>query len=212
MSRVRGFTLLELLLVLAMFAAMAAMSLPVIQHLQRQGLATRQHAQTIEAQRAALYWLRQSLRRAEASALAVDAASGRDVLWLADTQSLQWRGMLPVELGLAGAIKQSLTVESKPDGLALVYRFGSAEESDVGQGQEKILLRGLHHVEFAYRRFSSGSQLSEWQTDWPDATRMPVQVRVRLWPEPSDAPLEMQVSLPLSAALQTTSIDAGAPP
>lgn len=213
-SRTRGFSLLELLLALGMFAAMAAMSLPVIRYLQQQSLSVRNQAQTVESQRAALLWLRQALRRAEPRALAVDSASGRDVLWQADARSIRWRGSLPDSLRIPGSVVQALTLEPQESGLALVYRIHTADPTGTSEEitQENVLLKDLQRAEFAYRRFEAGSRLADWQTEWPDATQMPVQVRIRLWPTQAQYPLELQISLPQSAALQIASIHAGAMP
>lgn len=214
MSRARGFSLLELLMALGIFAAMAALSLPVIRYLQQQSLNVRAQAQRVEAQRAALSWLRQALSRAEPRALAVDSASGRDVLWQADDHSVRWRGSLPDSLRIPGSVVQALVLEPQDQGLALIYKIHTANSTGIAEEitQDTVLWKDLQRAEFAYRRFEAGSRLADWQTEWPDATQMPVQVRIRLWPARAKYPLELQISLPQSSALQITSINAWAMP
>lgn len=214
MRQVRGFTLLELLLVLGLFAAMAALSLPVIRYLQQQSLHVRSQAQTVESQRAALAWLRKTIQRAEPQALAVDSASGRDILWQADATSIRWRGSLPSSLRMPGSVVQALALEPKESGLVLMYRLSAANSTGAADQylQEKTMLVGLQRAEFAYRRFEAGSRLSDWQSEWPDATRMPVQVRIRLWPKGAKYSFELLISLPKSSALQVSSFDSGSMP
>lgn len=212
MRRVGGFTLMELLLVLGLFAAMAALSLPVVRYLQLQARQVRAQAHVVESERAAWYWLRQSLGRAEASAMAVDPASGRDVLWQTTASSLQWRGRLPAGLPQRGVFVQRLQIETRESGVALTYRVANASQDEAANGNETLLLDGLSRAEFAYRRIEANGLVSEWLTEWPDATQMPVQVRVRILKKRRVAPLEAIIALPQSSALSINRIDAGAVP
>lgn len=202
----RGFTLMELVLAISLFALMAALSFPVIRSLQKHSIQTRQQAIAMEAERAAWQWLRQTISRAEPLALAVDPASGRDVLWQADASELRWMGKLPAGMPQTRAVLQSLRIEQTPTGQTLWYRL-----TDNGNQTDTRLFNAQAQVQLSYRGIAAGGRLGEWQSQWPDATQMPVQVRIQLVSK-TQITREQIIALPLSSALQGNRFDVGIGP
>lgn len=211
MKRAHGFTLMELVLVLGLFAAMAALSLPVVRYLQVQGQQTRELAQRVEAERAGWYWLRQAVSRASPVAQGVDAASGRDVLWIGESQHMRFQGLLPPTLPQTGPRLQELRVVPEANGLSLHYRVATQVLPE-GSFTDTPVFQGAQRIAFSYRRFVPAGRLSEWLEVWPDVTQMPVQVRIQVWRKGAAYPVETRIILPYSEALSRTSIDAGARP
>lgn len=209
MKRAQGFTLMELVLVLGLFAALAALSLPVVRYLQVQAQQTRERAQRVEDERAGVYWLRQAVSRASPVAQGVDSASGRDVLWIGESQRMRWQGLLPTSLPQQGARLQELQVVPDGDGVALQYRLADAWVQAETAFTDRALIRGAQKIAFRYRRFEPSGRLSDWLELWPDVTQMPVQVRIQVWRKGEKYPLETIIALPYSEALSRTSIEAG---
>lgn len=212
MRRASGFTLLELVLVLSLFAAMAALSLPVLRYLQVQGQQVRAQAQRVESERALSHWLREALQRAAPIAQGLDQNSGRDVIWRADAGSVRFTGLLPPSVPQTGPYVQEFAVQPSSDGVALHYRWALTGPGDTPAFNSKMVLNKASKIVWSYRRFVAGGRLSEWQSQWPDATDMPAQVRLQVWRKPSGQPIEIVVALPKSTALTRDAINVGPAP
>lgn len=205
MNRRRGFTLLEVLLVLSLLALAAAMTFPVIRYVQKQLVRISTQSAHLEEIRSAQYWLRQQLANAAPKAMAVDSVTGRDIIWRGSGQHLEFMAQLPSYMASGQFALQKLYTEPSKNGFQLLYRvqLEIASESTDSSEPVQVLLSELSQVEFSYRSFISPGQPGPWQTEWIDQTIMPVQIRIKLWGAKKQALPEMIIALQQSPGLNT---------
>ena len=214
--KVRGFSLLELLLVLSLFAVMAALSLSVVRYLQNQQKHLIEKSRALQEKVAALQWLRQTLELAEPKAIDVDENSGRDVLWDGQAQQMRWRGLLPADMPVQKSRIQHLWLETGGTQHKLMYASypagANGVNADMASNTGTVLFDAVDRVEFSYRQFISPGKVSEWQAQWADGTTMPVQVRIRIWQTAQALPLELIVAMPMSSGLRQAQLGWNAEP
>lgn len=209
--KTRGFSLLELLMVISLLLVMAGMSVPVIRYLQKQQTQIRAQANVIETQRATWRWLRDVMSLAQPTAMAVDTASGRDVLWRGSSVSIEWVGAVPADMFEPNVVQQKLWLVPDTQGVQLHYAYRPLGDSGEYPTQRSFVLH-LKQASFQYRQFEARGRVSAWLAPWPDSTQMPVQVRIQFTPIGQKTPIEWVVALPMSSGLNPPALVLGSTP
>lgn len=209
--KTRGFTLLELVLVISLLAVMAGLSVPVIRYLQKQQEEIRAQAEAVETQRATLSWLRAVVSLAQPKGMAVDTASGREVLWRGSSDDMEWVGTVPQDMREPRVVQQKLWLTPDAQGWQLHYAYRPLGESGDYPTENTLLLQVKQAV-FQYRRFETRGRVSEWLASWADSTQMPVQVRMQFTPIGQSTAIDWVVALPMSSGLNPPSLAFGSNP
>lgn len=204
----RGFSLLELTAVVALLAAMAALSLPALRYLQSQQSTSRQAERQLEQERMALAWIREALALAEPISLGTDPVSGREQLWLGSSAEAQWRGALPAGIDPAQRYRQRVRIREVAGHWQVEYQFAEPGQTFT-ESSTRRLLGGLATAELRFRAFAADGQMGPWLAIWPDATRMPAQISLRLKRTAGGTWKEIRVSPPMSTGVTQGDMSAG---
>lgn len=196
----RGFSLLELTAVIALLAAMAALSLPALRYLQYRQSASRLAERQLEQERMALAWIREAWALAEPISLGTDPVSGREQLWLGSSGEVQWRGALPAGIAPAQRYRQRVRIREMAGHWQVEYQFAEPAQA-FRESSTRRLLGGLAAAELRFREFAADGQMGPWLDAWPDGTRMPAQISLRLKRTADGAWKEIRVSPPMSTGV-----------
>lgn len=206
--KAKGFSLLELTAVIALLAAMAALSLPILRYLQSQQIASRRAERQLEQDRMALVWVREAWALAEPISLGTDPASGREQIWLGSSAEVQWRGALPAGIDPDQRYRQRVRIREVAGHWQVEYQFAEPAQAFTASSTRR-LFDGLVAAELRFRAFAADGQMGPWLAIWPDATRMPAQVSLRLKRTAAGAWKEIRVSPSMSTGVTQTDISAG---
>ncbi len=200
MNHARGFTLLEVLGALALLALLLVGVYGGIRsatHGARSGTAAIERMDAISA---AQGFLRRELAQALAQPIGTDD-HGQPVFFAGSAHEMRFVAPLPGYLGTLGPQLQVLKlVAGGQDGQRLEYQLAMLPpdgSAPTALGKPQVLLDHIKQGGFRYRgRDASGADVA-WGDDWPDGSRLPQLVSVRLvlqgahdWPD-LDVPLRV---------------------
>lgn len=207
--RQAGFTLIEVLLASVLLAAGLAMGLATL----RAATSTVQRGELLSARnermRAVESFLRARIGGARPIAYGLDTGNGVPQRFVGDATQMRFVADLPDYLGRGGPYLHDLKIETDGDrsritvGLDMVV--GGQVVSEREQRPPEVLVRDLRQIAFRYRGMTADNTLGDWQEQWTDAERLPLQVQVLLrdgdgrdWPA-------MVVALPLANSFSAVS-------
>jgi len=161
-------------------------------------------AQHNERMRAVAGFLRNRIGSARAIAFAQNPDSGLPLRFLGEADRIRFVADLPDYLGRGGPTLHELTVADDGDALRLQVAFelvqaGVALPEDPPRPPEP-LAEDLGEVSFRYRALDADGALGEWQDQWIDGERLPLQVSVRIQGKDGVAWPELVIALPMAAS------------
>ena len=175
----RGFSLVEVLVAVALMAAGLALAFGIVQGSVRAAASAEQHAAHADRLRTAQGFLRRQL--ADALPHPIDPAAGFDDLRLLrlDADRIEFIGEMPGYLGRGGAYLQVLRLQPGARGTALVFehRLMTPEGPLPAERPPEVLLDGLVDARFAARGFGPDGRPEDWG-DWARLGQLPSQVRL----------------------------------
>lgn len=207
--RQRGFTLMEVLLASVLLAAGLAMGLATL----RAASATVERGEVMSARnermRAVEGFLRARIGGARPIAFGLDTANGVPQRFSGDAQQMRFVADLPDYLGRGGPYLHDLKIEQDGDTARMTVDLhmvlGGQPVNEPVQRAPEVLVKGMRQMAFRYRTLTPENALGEWQDEWTDTERLPLQVQVVLrdgdgrdWPA-------MVVSLPLANSFSAVS-------
>lgn len=176
MKRPRGFTLLEVLLAVTLLAAGLALAFAAL----KSATAMTARGEAIAARsnhiRAVEQFLRRSLGDARPIAFGRDA-QGEVLRFDGQAQRMRFVADLPDYLGVGGPHLYTLEASDESGGKRLQIGFAHLRGTAAVRPPDQ-LAEGLKEVRFAYRGLDRDGHLGDWQTQWPTASRLPLQVRI----------------------------------
>lgn len=202
-ARMRGFTLLEVLLAMLLLATGLALAFAVIRSAQTVGARGEAIAARSERMRAVEGFLR--WRLADALPIAFDAAGdARPLRFVGEPERMRFVADLPPYLGQGGPHLHELQVDGSGNRRRLLLdlsmvQAGKAVAATPAPPPEMLADR-LRAVRFRYRGMDPQGGLGDWQARWPWPERMPLQVEVAIEAEDGEAWPPMVVSLPQGGA------------
>jgi general secretion pathway protein J len=180
----RGFTLIEVLLATVLLAAGLALAFATL----RAATATAQRGEAIaqrnEHMRAVEQFLRRRLTAARPVGFQVDESTGLPLRFAGERDRMRFVADLPDYLGRGGPHLHDVRVvdddghQALEVGFSLVMAGQTLAEADP-RPPERLATR-LDDVRFRYRAMGADGRLGEWQDEWEQGDRLPLQVQV-LW-------------------------------
>ena len=202
-QRNHGSTLIEVLLATALLAAALALGFATLSA----ATATVNRSETLardnERMRAVANFLRARIASARAIAFATDPDSGTPVRFIGSADRMRFVADLPDYLGRGGPYLHDISVTGERDraGLQVVFRQvqNSAAIDESAAGKPEVLAEGLANVQFRYRALDDQGVLGEWQDEWKESDRLPLQVSVRVAQAGGAAWPELVIALPAAS-------------
>ena len=200
----RGFTLLELLVGMAVFALMAGIVLGGVRLGVKSWNAAAARSAEVEEMRVAHALLRRQL--SSALPLATSRAGGWNLVFEGDAESLTFVSELPGYVSGGGIHLVTLVLVKGVEGKALMMRWRplNALDSDATQ-DEALLANNLAGLRLEYFGARTRNALPEWRDGWRDLRSMPKLVRLSLWRENGPSWPDLVVALDLDAVRFITS-------
>ena len=203
MRRQRGFTLLEVLGALVLLALLLVAVYGGVRsaiHGVRSGNAAINRIDQIgSAQR----FLRSELAQALAQPIGHDDR-GEPIYFVGNAHEMRYVAPLPGYLGRLGPQLQVLRLVDSGHGdqrlelqLSLLPPDGQPPRP---LGEPQVLLDHIAKGSFGYRGRDALNRLLPWSSDWPDGSRLPQLVRIRLQAQGGDDWPELDVPLRVDAA------------
>ena len=178
----RGFTLIEVLLATVLLASGLALAFASL----RAATGTVQRGEALakrnEQMRAVEGFLRRRIGAARPLPFGNDPGSGAQLRFLGDARRIRFVADLPDYLGRGGPYLHDLAIEDQAQGvritvaLAMVQSGLPVREADARPPE--VLADGLADVSFRYRAMGDDGKLGQWQEQWEDPERLPLQVQV----------------------------------
>ncbi|MCA1715055.1 MAG: prepilin-type N-terminal cleavage/methylation domain-containing protein [Gammaproteobacteria bacterium] len=199
----RGFTLIEVLLATVLLAAGLAVAFATLGAATKSTQRGEALAQQNERMRAVAGFLRGRIGSARPIAFAHDPDSGLPLRFLGEPDRVRFVADLPDYLGRGGPTLHELTVARDGDGLRLLVSFelvqsGVTLPEDPPRPPEP-LAEDLTKISFRYRALDADGVLGEWQEQWIDGERPPLQVSVRIESRAGGVWPELVIALPMAA-------------
>lgn len=189
--RARGFTLLEVLVALALLAAGLALAFATLRSATAMAERGELRAQQNERMRAVQGFLRQHLSSAMPLPFETDPATFRQSRFLGEENRLRFVDDLPGYLGRGGPHLYDIGVDDQG---RLIARFAMVQSGQTVQADEalrpELLADDVRAVRFRFRGMDGQGQLGPWQSAWRTGELLPLQVAMqvqgadgRAWPE-----------------------------
>lgn len=183
MTRQRGFTLLEVLLVISLLGILLALVAGALLGANRAVLKAERYTQGLDQARAAQAFLRSSISQA----LPLDTSGDDDAahgFFEGSAQRLQFVATLPGELG-GGIQVHTLTLHDAGGRHDLQVAFAQVRSAANGTsltpwGEPQVLLHDVKGLAFSYRGLSPKGKPTGWLPQWPWPNRLPGAVRIDL--------------------------------
>lgn len=204
MKRARGFTLIEVLLATVLLATALALAFATL----RAATATAQRGEAIaqrsERMRAVELFLRRRLAATRPIAFAMNEDNGTPSRFLGEPDRIRFVADLPDYLGRGGPYLHDISVVDGEGGKELQVTFtqvlaSKTIEEPTPRPPEQLVTR-LESAEFRYRSLDADGRLGEWQEQWEQADRLPLQVEITLRDQDGRDWPPLIVALPLAGS------------
>lgn len=204
MKRARGFTLIEVLLATVLLATALALAFATL----RAATATAQRGEAIaqrsERMRAVELFLRRRLAATRPIAFAMNEDNGTPSRFLGEPDRIRFVADLPDYLGRGGPYLHDISVVDGEGGKELQVTFtqvlaSKTIEEPTPRPPEQLVTR-LESAEFRYRSLDADGRLGEWQEQWEQADRVPLQVEITLRDQDGRDWPPLIVALPLAGS------------
>lgn len=175
--RMQGFTLLEILVVLVLLAALSGLVANTLLVGQRSLASSERYAQRLDEVRAAQSFLRQAVQHI----LPIqDQGSGSNAVFEGAPQYARFAATLPANLG-GGIEWHVIEVVTDGAGRGLRVRFQSLTAQAWGGPQ--WLVRDVRGVHLTYRGMGADGKPTGWLDHWPWPRRLPQQMGIAVDPQ-----------------------------
>ncbi|MFK3825391.1 prepilin-type N-terminal cleavage/methylation domain-containing protein [Pseudomonas yamanorum] len=177
MKQQRGFTLLEIMIVLSLLGVLLALMGGALLGANRAVLKAQRYTVSLDESRAAQQFLRTSI----SEALPLDVTeddSQTNGFFVGAPQRLQFVATLP---GVLGGGIQRFTLQLSEGELQVAFaRFESGAQASVPatRSEPQVLLKNVDDLQFSYRGLSPKGQATGWISNWPWTKRLPYAVRI----------------------------------
>lgn len=176
-NRQRGFTLLEIMIVLSLLAVLLTLVGGAILGANRVVLKADRYTNSLDERRAAQAFLRASISQA----LPLDTStsdSESSGFFEGSAQRLQFVATLPGNLG-GGIQVHTLALGGPESNRHLQISFAQVQGNVLrAWGEPQVLLHGVRSLNLSYRGFTPKGQATGWVSDWPWPNRLPRAVRI----------------------------------
>jgi general secretion pathway protein J len=207
----RGFTLLELLVGMAVFAVMAGIVLGGIRLGAKSWDAAAERSESVDEMRVAHALLRRQL--SSALPIATSRAGSWDLLFDGDAESVRFVSELPGYVSGGGVHFVSLELADGDGGNDLVLRWRPLHALDAeAPPDEAVLARNVGKLRFRYFGALTRNASPEWLDSWRNSKTMPLLVALSLEQENGENWPELAVALEVNAVKFITSEGDGTAP
>jgi general secretion pathway protein J len=203
MNRQRGFSLIEVLLATMLLAAGLALAFTTL----RAATATATRGETIaqrnEHMRAVELFLRRRIGGARPVQFGLNQDTGMPRRFEGDATHLRFVADLPDYLGRGGPYLHELTIVDGDGGARLEATFtlvlAGETKAETPPREPELLAGPLREAGFRYRAMTADNRVGEWQDEWTNGDRVPLQVEVTLQDADGRTWPPMVITLPLAA-------------
>jgi general secretion pathway protein J len=202
--RSAGFTLIELLVATVLLAAAMTLGFATLRASSHAATRGEARAQRNERMRAVEGFLRKRIASALPVAYDLDSKTGNPSRFTGDNARLRFVADLPAYLGRGGPHLHDISVVRDGDGVRLQAQFAVVLANKVVEEPDprppESLVGGLRAVKIRYRALDQQMRIADWQDEWTQADRMPLQVRIDIVDGSGEAWPPIVVSLPQAAS------------
>lgn len=204
-AKTRGFTLVEVLLATVLLAAGLALAFATLGAATKSAQRGELLAQRNERMRAVASFLRTRIGSARPIAFALDPDSGTSLHFVGAPDRIRFVADLPDYLGRGGPYLHDVSVIDDGGETRLLVSFSLVQNgvsfTDEPPRPPEPLADGLLQASFRYRGIGADGVLGEWQEQWTEAERLPLQVSVQIQGNTGGAWPELIIALPLAGSV-----------
>ncbi|KFN51326.1 prepilin-type N-terminal cleavage/methylation domain-containing protein [Arenimonas composti] len=182
MKRARGFTLVEMMLVVTLLAAALALGFATLRNATQATERAEETAQRQERLRAVQGFLRRQLAAAMPLPMAPVDADDAPEVFLAAGDELSFVAPMPGYLSRGGPYLQTFRLVPDRGGLRLEFehRLLTLDGPAEPEREPEVLLDGIAEGRFETRRFDERGNAGGWTSRWKNPDEIPRLVRLRL--------------------------------
>ncbi len=208
-----GFTLIEVLIALSLSVVLAAMLFSSL-HTYALGTAAGQdHLAAKQVSESVYQFIGDQIR--EVVPLVLRTGRERHLLFRGDQRQITYVGYIPSHRSAGGLHKNTLTIEGHPPHQSLVFSyerlhidnaFDLARFADHSIGDNRTLITDAEAIELEYFGVLGENDDPMWSSEWPQADRLPLLVRLRIERKNKRSPDELVVPIYANAMSKRTAM------
>lgn len=200
-----GFTLMEILIATILLAAAMTLGFATLRAASSAVTRGEVMAQRNERMRSVEGFLRKRIASALPIVFEVDDEAGVPLRFEGGPDRIRFVADLPAYLGRGGPHLHDISVvEDAGGGLRLQVDFAVVLANEVNVERDprppELLAGGLREVKFMYRALDAQNRIGEWDDQWEEDDRMPLQVKIEIVDGRGDRWPPIVVSLPQAAS------------
>ena len=199
-----GFTLIEILVATILLAAAMTLGFATLRAASAAATRGELTAQRNERMRAVEGFLRKRIASALPIAFDVNESTGKPLRFVGEPDRIRFVADLPAYLGRGGPHLHDITVVDDGEGVRLQADFAVVLANEVNAERDprppELLAGGLREVRIRYRALDAQNRNGEWEEEWVQGDRMPLQVKIEIVDGRGDHWPPMVVSLPQAAS------------
>jgi general secretion pathway protein J len=199
-----GFTLIEILVATILLAAAMTLGFATLRAASAAATRGELTAQRNERMRAVEGFLRKRIASALPIAFDVNESTGAPLRFVGEPDRIRFVADLPAYLGRGGPHLHDITVVDDGEGVRLQADFAVVLANEVNAERDprppELLAGGLREVKIRYRALDAQNRIGDWEEQWAQGDRMPLQVKIEIVDGRGDRWPPMVVSLPQAAS------------
>ena len=199
-----GFTLIEILVATILLAAAMTLGFATLRAASAAATRGELTAQRNERMRAVEGFLRKRIASALPIAFDVNESTGMPLRFVGEPDRIRFVADLPAYLGRGGPHLHDITVVDDGEGVRLQADFAVVLANEVNAERDprppELLAGGLREVSIRYRALDAQNRIGDWEEQWVQGDRMPLQVKIEIVDGRGDHWPPMVVSLPQAAS------------
>lgn len=199
-----GFTLIEILVATILLAAAMTLGFATLRAASAAATRGEMTAQRNERMRAVEGFLRRRIASALPIAFDMNESTGSPLRFVGESDRIRFVADLPAYLGRGGPHLHDISVVDDGEGVRLQADFAVVLANEVNAERDprppELLAGGLREVKFRYRALDAQNRIGDWEEQWAQGDRMPLQVKIEIIDGRGDRWPPMVVSLPQAAS------------